>query len=345
MFSLLCACRKDQSDETPTTYPALRHIAETYILPGYSALYSELTTLETETGLFLNQPDETSLGNLRLAHKSAWLSWQRASCFGFGPAEIHQLKEKLNTFPADTSDIEERILTGTGSPGNNDTGGFPAVDYLLYRPGFSDAQIAASFAGLEGAQRRTYLQTCIAQMRAVTEAVKSDWNHAYFESFANAQGQNGNSSLSLLVNSYIIDYEWLKRNKIALPLGLLTLGIPLETRTEAYFGGYSLELAMNHLKFLREMFASEYGIGFDDMLNEVGASKNGGPLDEAILAVFDQAISQGENLQDPLSQQILSDPDPVTTFYQTLQSNVVLLKTDMTSALGVSITYSDNDGD
>jgi len=344
-LSLLCACRKDKNEETATTYPALRHIAETYIVPGYSGLHSDLVALETETELFLNQPDEISLTSLRSAHKSAWLSWQRASCFGFGPAETHQLKARLNTFPADTIDVELRIENGAGSPGNNDTGGFPTIDYLLNRHGLSDAQIAASFSGIEGAQRRTYLQACVVQMRGLAESVKNDWIQGYLESFANAQGQNGTSSVSLLVNGYVLDYEELKRNKVALPLGLLTLGIPLETRTEAYFGGYSLELAMEHLHFLREVFASENVIGLDDMLYEVGATKNGVPLAEAILAVFDQAIIQGEVLQDPLSQQILDNPEPVETFYQILQSNVVLLKTDMTSALGVSITYSDNDGD
>lgn len=344
-LSLLCACRKDKNEETATTYPALRHIAETYIVPGYNNLHSELLDLQTEAGMFLAQPDAASLQSLRSAHKSAWLSWQRASCFGFGPAESHLLKVKLNTFPADTIDIETRIESGAGSPGNNDTGGFPAIDYLINRHGFSDSEIASFFSGAQGEWRRSYLQACIAQMRNTAESVKNEWNQGYLESFANAQGQNGSSSLSLLVNGYVLDYEELKRNKIALPLGLLTLGIPLETRTEAYFGGYSQELAMAHLRFLREVFASESGIGFDDMLYEVGATKNGIPLAEAILAIFDQAIGEGEAIPDPLSQQILDNPDPVEIFYQTLQSNVVLLKTDMTSALGVSITYSDNDGD
>ena len=50
-------------------------------------------------------------------------------------------------------------------------------------------------------------------------------------------------------------------------------------------------------------------------------------------------------INDPLSNEILTNKDDVTTCYSKLQELVPLMKVDMTSALGVLITYQDNDGD
>jgi predicted lipoprotein len=46
-----------------------------------------------------------------------------------------------------------------------------------------------------------------------------------------------------------------------------------------------------------------------------------------------------------LSQQIEENNEPVLTSFQELQDLVALLKADLTSVLGITITYQDNDGD
>jgi uncharacterized protein len=50
-------------------------------------------------------------------------------------------------------------------------------------------------------------------------------------------------------------------------------------------------------------------------------------------------------ITSPLSEAIVNDPEIVENAYNELQQVVVLLKTDMISALGVSVTSTDNDGD
>jgi hypothetical protein len=51
------------------------------------------------------------------------------------------------------------------------------------------------------------------------------------------------------------------------------------------------------------------------------------------------------NLNDPLSDKVVTETEACRKVFETLQNLVVLFKTDMTSAMGVSITYADNDGD
>ena len=60
---------------------------------------------------------------------------------------------------------------------------------------------------------------------------------------------------------------------------------------------------------------------------------------------FDEAIAALKALTDPLSEQIEGNNDPVLTAFTELQDVIVLLKADVTSVLGVTITYQDNDGD
>ena len=50
-------------------------------------------------------------------------------------------------------------------------------------------------------------------------------------------------------------------------------------------------------------------------------------------------------LNDPLSNEILTNKVNVSNAYENMQQLVPLIKVDMTSALGVLITYQDNDGD
>ena len=60
---------------------------------------------------------------------------------------------------------------------------------------------------------------------------------------------------------------------------------------------------------------------------------------------FDDILAELNNLNDPLSSEILTNKPAVSQTYTKLQELVPLLKVDMTSALGVLITYQDNDGD
>ena len=50
-------------------------------------------------------------------------------------------------------------------------------------------------------------------------------------------------------------------------------------------------------------------------------------------------------LTDPLSQGVQGNTAPIEAAYNEIQKLVVLLKTDMPSAMGILITYVDNDGD
>jgi predicted lipoprotein len=77
----------------------------------------------------------------------------------------------------------------------------------------------------------------------------------------------------------------------------------------------------------------------------LGTSYNGGTLNQAIKDQFTLAKNKLALIPDPLSTQMTSNAPAVDAAYMELVKLLVLLKTDMTSALGVVITYQDGDGD
>ena len=60
---------------------------------------------------------------------------------------------------------------------------------------------------------------------------------------------------------------------------------------------------------------------------------------------FDEALNSASSLSDPLQQQIEDDLEKVTQMFLEMQDIVTLIKSDMASVMGISITNQDNDGD
>ncbi|WP_372635327.1 imelysin family protein, partial [Fodinibius sp.] len=129
--------------------------------------------------------------------------------------------------------------------------------------------------------------------------------------------------------------------KIGIPSGIKSAGNPRPKAVEAYYGGYSVELAIANLNQIEQILNGAGGKGLDDNLEALDA----GDLSDEIQTHIDEAQSALEQLSDPLSQQIEDNNDPVLTSFEKLHAIVSLLKVDMTSTLGIQITYSDNDGD
>ena len=56
-------------------------------------------------------------------------------------------------------------------------------------------------------------------------------------------------------------------------------------------------------------------------------------------------ISKLDAIPDPLSESFINDGVKVEDAYKEIQKLLTLLKTDVSSALGVQISFMDNDGD
>jgi len=135
--------------------------------------------------------------------------------------------------------------------------------------------------------------------------------------------------------------DMMKGPRIGWPFGKQSNGIVFATKSEAYFAGIGSELAGANIKSLKNTFVGTGGKGISAYL----VSLNKETLNNDVLAQFDMVIGKIEAIPDPLSTSFTEDADKVEEAYKEIQKLLTLLKTDVSSALGVQISFMDNDGD
>lgn len=332
----------------------LQNIGNEIIIPDYHNFNNLAADLHIKVQEFHAAPTNATLSAVQAAFVEAYKGWQKISVYELGPAAEPgvMLRMRINIFPTDTVQINSNISSGTYNLedlGNADAKGLPAIDYLLYGTGADAAAILDKYTndGL-AANRKAYLLAVSEEIKNMAAQVYNAWIPSggnYINTFIEASGTDIGSSIGQLVNQFNYDFELIKNPKIGIPLGKKTFDEPLPAKVEAYYSGISVELATLNLQALKNLFLGGAGLGFDDYLNFLGASHSGQPLSVVIANQFDVDIQKVQVIPDPLSASILNNTALVNDAYTELQKTVVLIKTDMPSALGVLITYQDNDGD
>ena len=330
------------------------NVADHMIVPRYAQFQSDLSGLEESLNTF-DASNVSTLISLQEQFKAAYLSWQFISVFEFGPAAEYSalLRTNCNTFPTNSSRVEENIEVGEYNlsfPSNYEAKGLPALDYLLFHSSQSDLLIE-----LSDVTRIIYMQDCLADMLGRVNEVVSAWD-SYRSTFIGSEGNDQNSSLSLLFNQFLYDYEKLKRDKFALPSGFATqFGIPLDTDTDLVEGRYS---KMSFLLMEANLIALENiflgigengvdGVGIFEKLKEYNAQSTvvDGDLAIAVQEQFiicKEAINQFSN---DLPFEITNNISEVQEVSNELQKMVPMIKNDMRSYLSVTVTLTDSDGD
>jgi predicted lipoprotein len=354
---LVSACSEDDSTPDPCVLDfdqeaLFSNLADNQIIPAYTNFSMAFEGMQTAIESFLSNPTGTELATAQTAFAEAWLNWQAVAQYEFGPAEEVQLRSSINNFPVDTLEVLANIDGGAYDLTTPDTydKGFPALDFLLYRGGDQATLDRFSVDPQAGAYAQ-YVQDVLADMKMRIDHTVDGWvSGTYRMSFVDNTGTAAGTSTSLVINSLNEHYETIKRDKLGIPSGVLTLGFTNPDKVEAYFSGLSLQLATRSLEAAQDYYLGTRadgsdGIGLDDYLREAGAEKNGTSLDDLIQAQFGTALSAIGTLQGALSEAVNQTPDEVETAYVETSRLVVLLKTDMPSTLCVAITYIDNPSD
>ena len=121
---------------------------------------------------------------------------------------------------------------------------------------------------------------------------------------------------------------------------------------ECYYYGQSLPFAIRAVESLQKfmngcnyLIPEENNLGLDDYMDFTNAQQGNSLLSDVIDNQFAEIVAALNGLNDPLSNEVVVNNAQGHETYDKLQQLVPLIKVDMTSALGVLITYQDNDGD
>jgi predicted lipoprotein len=357
------ACRKDPEAEelivSPESYDKvemLTNMANNYIVPAYTSYKTETESLRDMASIFITTPTIQNLENLRNQWEIGLLTWQDVAFIEIGPAEGISLRGQTNIYPTDTSIINDNIALGTFNlqlPANFSAKGFQAIDFLLYRPGYSNQNIVDFYTTNNGAQN--YLLAVTNELFDNANYVLTQWESSYSAAFINNNESNSQgSSVSNILNALSLHYEgFVRKGKIGLPAGAFNgfSQAPMPDHTEAFYSGSSLPYAIREMQAISKYIkgynyeGNTNSNGLDDYLIYLSAQYNGEDLSTLIENQINTIISNLNGLNDPLSNEVLVNSQEVSGVYQSMQMLVPSIKVEMTSALGVLITYQDSDGD
>ena len=356
LFLFICSCDDPETEKVDFDREAmLVNMADELIIPAYTAFQDKVAAMHASILAFAESPDLTRLQQAKSHLIDTWKTWQYVAYFELGPAMEANLRNNLNVFPTDTVQIAQNIISGTydlKSASNVDAKGFPALDYLLYGVADTEQAVVSYYADAQaGSSSAQYLKDLSAEINTLTTQVVEGWDN-YRSTFVSSLGTETGSSTALLVNELNFHYDQrIKNGKIGIPAGKKSLGTMLPEKVEAYYSGISLELAIAGLQAFKSIFTgAAYGnqqnnAGLDDYLDALNAQYNGVPLSTAIVNQIDLGIGATQDVPPPLSTAVNTHAEEVDEAYLEIQRLVALIKVDMTSALGVLITYQDNDGD
>jgi len=344
------ACKKSEDSTVSNEFDDsafLSNAADNLIVPAYVNALESAKELQTASNNFTANSTDANLVILQTKWKEAFLSWQIASPYNFGPAEgtSKNIMEFIATFPIDIT-LTESIISAKDYSFNDfnvDTRGFATVGYLVNNG--TNTELIASF----DSYRKAYLSAVITDIVDRLSIVTSTWQSTYRDVFVANTGTATGGSISDYYNQFLISYEGNKNYKLAFPAGLGAGQSGVQPHlVEAYYGGFSLDLAETHLQAIENIWYGNstdgtIGIGFDDFLETVEGGEE----------LKTQTISSLENVwvkmnaipKSSLVETLNSDPMTVISTVEEMQKHTRYFKSDLSTKIGVAVTYSDGDGD
>lgn len=357
-----CKTKVDSPDEDNNGLERsamLTHYADEIIIPAYANFNTSFKYFLIAADTFINNPTDPNLGILKNTWANSYTEWQKVEMFDFGPAEKQTLRNFYNIYPADTTGILNNINNPSANlevPASYAQQGFPALDYLLNGFGSDrNRQLAFYTDAAQGTKRLAYLKRICDRMNGLLQVVITDWNGPYRETFISKTGLDIGSSTSLMVNGIVLHYErFIRSGKFGIPSGAMLNGVISPDKVESFYqkdlsGEFAQTAHQSYVDFFngKSVKTGTIGPSLKTYLDALGA-KDGltGMLLTQILNEQFQKVKQKMDLLDSnYHWQILNNNQAMKDVFNEMQAATRMLKVDMTSAMSITITFTDNDGD
>ena len=356
-----CSDSSDSSDGLVDNFDRqsiLENVTDNIILPAIEDFSTKTEQLEASVTLFSNTINLVNLEAVQQSWVEAYKTWQHLEMFNIAKAEEIYFIQKMNTYPASVSKIENNIITGNYDLVINNNNwvaqGFPALDYLLF--GLEDTNVGTVefYESPTNIAYLNYLQDVVSQMVTTTQVVRQDWIVTR-DSFVSSSENSATSSLNMLTNDFIYYFEkGLRTNKFGIPAGVFSANNTRPANVEAYYNKtLSKALSLEALDAVEGFFKGQaYNSTNTEAVLSTASLKSyldymteNSTISAAIITKFTDSEQLISMLDDNFAFQVTSNNNLMVDVFNKLQEGVVLLKTDMLSALSISVDYIDADGD
>ena len=325
----------------------LQSLTSKVILPGYTAAADGIARLRQSADALCSDPSEARLDAARDAWRAARQAWLRTESYRFGPAMDRRSNSLVDWWPIDAEKID-RNLAGNEEVSTERASEFlPATqrglgvaEYLLFGQG------SAGLSDGSDPQRCSYLQAVAAVTSDEVAGILADWQ-GMGDSGGYASYFDGTGSLALIdsdaeaevVRSLVFQVRSIANMRLG-----ASLGIDTEADASAIPAGdadNSREDLLSQLDSIASVYrGAEGGIGVSARVSAASVQ-----TDARMLEAIESTISATRGLDGSIISQLEANPDQVRVVYDSMKELQRVLNTEIVSLLGVSVGFSDTDGD
>jgi len=307
----------------------LQNLARNVIAPAYAELDSACGALADAVEALHAGEDAEALNRARSRwFEAAWCA-RKIECFKTGPVVEGGYAPAFYFCPIRTASIE-RVVTGSEPLSEarvEELGaaakGLCAIEYLLFRSA-SDAS---------GARRRLYLHLLARELAGQAGRLAAEWREPRSASAVRFV-QGGQDSLNRLVNQLAWSLESLNETQLR-PLAVGEVG----AETMGTASGLTKRLLLASMEGIRGVYGGGEGVGLDDWLRHLRS-----PVEERMDEQLRETLAAVAELDRPPAAGV-DGAERARAAYAVCHATELLIKVDVASALGVTLTFSPVDGD
>lgn len=326
---------------TPDRAEVLEDLADEVIVPAYERLAVSTEALADVTAELCSTLDPDALAAARRALEQARADWSYSEAVWVGPV-MERRSWAVIDWPISAAEIEELIADSSVEIDYDrlarrigaDQRGLGAVDYLLGPPG------AAALDDLADRRRCAYLAGVAEVAAAEAALLPADWA-ADFEGggpYRAVFADPGGTGLDDVVNDAVFLLEAITDLELGIALGEMGSEADPSRIAEGPAGLGAADLA-SRLEGLRAVLigAGETPSGLSPLL--------GGELTGRLAAQLASAAAAVAAIESPLLEAVAASPQTVSAARAAIKDLQVTVATEVVSRLGVTIGFSDADGD
>ncbi len=345
--AVVAGCSDPVTQSTVDRAALVAELTDAVIIPSYEELALEASELAATTNVLCEERNASALAATRDAWKAVRRPWRVAEVYELGPVRDLRIKNAIEFLPLREDDLLEVLegsapidaayIAGLGVAAR----GLPVLEYLLWEG--TDAEILAALGDAAPARRCQYIDALADDLVTQTERLVRAWR-ADGDDYRAEFADEGTMAIDDLVNSSIEALQLLEGERLAKPLGRRDGGVPQLDAIEVRRSGAALADVKAGLEGVAAIYTGDYGTHQSGGIASLVIDANP-TLDLRITGQIAAARAALDRIPEPLSQAILDSPELVEEAFVALRALLRLIAADLASQLGVTTTFSDNDGD
>ena len=347
LMALAIGCGSGAPDEKEV----LISLTDSLIVPGYEAVSDAASELRNALDNLCSGLSNSALSEAQQAWRDARAPWMRSEATWFGPI-MDRRSVRLVDWPQTEPERIEAMLAGDAATTEDDVRnrlastqrGLGAIEHVLFSENSPESLQDPSSV------RCGYLTALGRVVESESSAIFAEWKIernglSAYDSFFTGRSESSlatDQAVAELVRTQVFQIRTIVDMRLAGALGLRDAE-PDPSALPGGEGHNALSDLRNEILGMRDMYVGHEesgGSGISDIV--LGLSSE---TDERMREHFASSLTAIDAVEPPLRMAVKERPEQVQAVYDRLSELQRTLSTEVVSLLGVSVGFSDTDGD